>query len=170
MILSYKKIFDAQSKLDSEILKKFKKNYSNTFNERKLALLVEIGEMANEVRSFKYWSIKPASPKEVILGEYVDILHFIVGFCLQFNIKDTFKIKEINHKKQVNITKKILKLYKIFIKLDKSANHGRNKSIIKKFFKKFILLGFALKFTNEDIFNGYFKKNEINHQRQKNKY
>jgi dimeric dUTPase (all-alpha-NTP-PPase superfamily) len=43
-----------QEKLDLDIFQKFSKTYGETFAQRKLALLVELAELANEVRSFKY--------------------------------------------------------------------------------------------------------------------
>lgn len=44
--------------------------------ERLLALQVEVSEFANKTRCFKYWSKKKAEPKEELLDEFVDILHF----------------------------------------------------------------------------------------------
>lgn len=55
-----------------------------------LALLVEIGELANETRCFKYWSNKPASEREVILEEYVDGLHFILSIGIDLGIDKNF--------------------------------------------------------------------------------
>ena len=48
-----------------------------------LALLVEIGELANETRSFKFWSVKPASEKKIILEEFVDGIHFILSLGIE---------------------------------------------------------------------------------------
>lgn len=42
-----------------------------------LALSVEVSELANEVNSFKYWSNKPPSNKEIILEEFSDVLHIL---------------------------------------------------------------------------------------------
>jgi dimeric dUTPase (all-alpha-NTP-PPase superfamily) len=54
MILNLIDIIIQQDELDREILLKNNTNYSETFNERKLATLVEVAELANEVRCFKY--------------------------------------------------------------------------------------------------------------------
>ena len=48
-----------------------------------LALMVEMGEFANELKSFKFWSNKPPSPKEVHLEEFVDVLHFFLSIANQ---------------------------------------------------------------------------------------
>jgi dimeric dUTPase (all-alpha-NTP-PPase superfamily) len=54
MELNFLDIVIQQEELDREILLKYNLNYKETFQERKLALLVELGELANEIRSFKY--------------------------------------------------------------------------------------------------------------------
>ena len=77
--------------------------YNRKIVKRKmLALLVEIGELANETRCFKYWSNKPASEREVILEEYVDGLHFILSIGIDLGIdKTSYSInvhKRIKHK------------------------------------------------------------------------
>ena len=65
--------------------------YNRKIVKRKmLALLVEIGELANETRCFKYWSNKPASEREVILEEYVDGLHFILSIGIDLGIDKNF--------------------------------------------------------------------------------
>jgi dimeric dUTPase (all-alpha-NTP-PPase superfamily) len=54
MIIDFSDILTKQKELDKNIFAKHNKTYHETFNERKLALLVELGELSNEVRSFKY--------------------------------------------------------------------------------------------------------------------
>lgn len=51
-----------------------------------LELLVEIGELANETRCFKYWSTKKASEKSIILEEWIDCLFMILYFCNILNV------------------------------------------------------------------------------------
>jgi dimeric dUTPase (all-alpha-NTP-PPase superfamily) len=47
-------ILEAQKILDKAIQNKHNVNYKNEFEELKLALFVELGELANEVRCFKF--------------------------------------------------------------------------------------------------------------------
>ena len=63
-------IFDQQIKLDKHIQSNHNLRYEDIFEELKLALAVEMGELANEVRCFKFWSFKLPSEKSVILEEY----------------------------------------------------------------------------------------------------
>ena len=67
-------LFALQEALDQEIALAHDVTYETTFPRRLMALLVELGEFANETRCFKYWSVKGPSPKEVILDEYADKL------------------------------------------------------------------------------------------------
>ncbi|MBO1914929.1 dUTP diphosphatase, partial [Microvirga sp. 3-52] len=64
------KLFEMQTELDAFIQKQRVTN-ENVFQSKGLALLVELAELANETRSFKFWSTKGPSDIEVILEEYV---------------------------------------------------------------------------------------------------
>lgn len=66
---------------------------------RLLAFVVEIGECANEVRSFKHWSKKGPSKRSVILEEYVDALHFLLS--LTYSLREAYGLWEYDDGKQV---------------------------------------------------------------------
>jgi dimeric dUTPase (all-alpha-NTP-PPase superfamily) len=55
-----------------------------------LALMVEASEFANETRSFKRWSKKGMSDKEVVIEEFADILFFYLSLAnqLEFTAED----------------------------------------------------------------------------------
>lgn len=95
-------LFKLQKELDDRIAKEHDLQPKKLLKEKMLALLVEIGELANETRCFKYWSNKPASEREVILEEYVDGLHFILSIGIDLGIdKTSYSInvhKRIKHK------------------------------------------------------------------------
>jgi dimeric dUTPase (all-alpha-NTP-PPase superfamily) len=54
MVVDFTSIIIEQDELDRKILLNSNTNYNDTFNDRKLAILVELGELSNEIRSFKY--------------------------------------------------------------------------------------------------------------------
>lgn len=54
-------------------------------NNTALAMFVELAEMMNEIRSFKFWSDKPSSHRTVIIDEYVDVLHFFLSLANQMD-------------------------------------------------------------------------------------
>ena len=64
MKIDFTDLFIKQAALDQEIANKHNISYSNTRKRRTLALLVEIGELANTTRCFKYWSNKGSEDKE----------------------------------------------------------------------------------------------------------
>lgn len=91
--LSLKMFYEAQSSLDSFILlnKKEPMEKEEYLSKTLLALMVEVAELANATRCFKYWSKKESESKEVLLEEYVDIMHFFLSIGLQLG----FSVKEI---------------------------------------------------------------------------
>ncbi len=88
--MNWTTLFDRQRELDERIEEEHQLS-GNQFDERLLALLVELGELANETRSFKFWSTKGPSPQDVILEEYVDGIHFLlsIGLALGYE-RDSF--------------------------------------------------------------------------------
>ncbi len=75
----------------------FKEKYSNTennyFEKTCLALLVEIGEFANETKCFKYWSVKKPE-YEKIIEELSDCIILVLTLFEHFKI-DVMKLKKI---------------------------------------------------------------------------
>jgi dimeric dUTPase (all-alpha-NTP-PPase superfamily) len=132
--------------------------------ELKLALFVELGELANEVRSFKFWSIKPSSERQVILEEYVDGIHFICSLCIANKVKAEFSLPDnigLLEKKDLTIA---------FNKLFSRMSLLNDPNGIHEWFRDYLILGYQLGFTYNDIYQAYFKKNQINFQRQKENY
>lgn len=128
-----------------------------------LALQVEIGELANETRCFKYWSNQGPSSKDIILEEYVDCLHFILSIGLD---KGYENIDFISIQPETEIIQQFLNL---FIDINDFITCNSKDHYIT-LFQDFISLGFSLNFSIEDIENGYFKKNKLNHKRQEQGY
>jgi len=128
-----------------------------------LSLQVELGELANETRCFKFWSTKKPSSNDVILEEYVDCLHFILSIGIEKNFMDI----SLNFKNDTSeLSEQFLNLYVnisdfiICSSLDNYLN----------VFVNFLCLGDNLGFSKEDIENAYLHKNNINHERQDNGY
>lgn len=157
-------IKEMQNELDQKIIIKHGLTEVQTFNSRILSLMVELGELANETRCFKYWSLKLPSEREVILEEYVDGIHFIVslGNTLEVDLtEDMFKRHNYD-----DLTKQFLELYLEISKLTSNITSKHYKNV----FNLYINLGYSLGFSLEDVFNAYLKKNKINHKRQASNY
>lgn len=114
--MEIKELLEKQKKLDAEILSNFIENVqgacygslkqSDFLTEKLLSLQVEVSELANATRCFKYWSVKGPEPKEKMLDEYADIIHFLlsVGNALEFTAEEIeqayLKKHEENYRRQ----------------------------------------------------------------------
>lgn len=165
-IIDLTNIFKQQIELDKHIHLNHNLNYNGIHDELKLSLAVELGELANEVRCFKFWSYKKPSERNIILEEYVDGIHFVTSLAIAKNIKHFNNWKISFNQKQYS--KKEISI--LFNKLFSKINLLNNKLFIKKWYKNYIRLGFVLGFSFDEIKNGYEQKNIINHKRQDDKY
>jgi len=52
--MNFKEIFEMQKALDESIHKTHNVSFEETLDKKVLALLVEVGEFANEIKPFKY--------------------------------------------------------------------------------------------------------------------
>ncbi|MBU3110577.1 dUTP diphosphatase [Clostridium lacusfryxellense] len=157
------KLFQMQNTLDQRIQAEHHLEGVPLLNKKILSLQVELSELANETRCFKFWSTKQPSSKDVILEEYVDCLHFILSLGLEKNFQDTtLDVKDICYE----LSDQFLNLY-IYIAdfaVDSTIHNYLN------IFNNFLSLGQTLGFSVENIENAYLYKNKINHERQDNGY
>jgi dimeric dUTPase (all-alpha-NTP-PPase superfamily) len=84
-----KKLQTEQKKLDEFIIQK--KNLTDIDNKKgftriKIALLVEIGELANELKTFKHWKNQKEVNWEKAKEELIDCLHFYLSWVNHFQI------------------------------------------------------------------------------------
>ncbi len=159
-------ISNMQRELDARILSLHQESVATTFRKRILALLVELGELANETKCFKFWSTKPANERAVILDEYVDGIHFLISLgndlLIDFS-KIQYTMKEVN----VSLSEQFLHCYeKIAAFMSEGQSHLGFMAMLEEYF----YLGNALGFTFDDVVAGYIKKNQKNHERQDTNY
>ncbi|EGO87963.1 hypothetical protein G8S49_01360 [Clostridium botulinum C] len=90
--MDLKEFLDKQGQLDRYILNNKEVNISDKelLTDTLLALQVEVSELANATRVFKYWSNKGPESRERILDEYSDIVHFLLSIANQlgFTVRD----------------------------------------------------------------------------------
>ena len=93
--ITLKELFKIQEDLNSYLIEisNINKSEEEMLSNLFLALQVEVGELANATRCFKYWSRKSSDPKERLLEEYADILHFVlnIGNTLGFTASEVEK-------------------------------------------------------------------------------
>ena len=171
-------IFENQSKLDSHI----EENHPRQEGEDRLlkkavAFQVELGEMAQEWRGFKFWSKdqKPRISKDVLgfhaareglttkplLEEFIDVVHFTASIGLELGIKD-YAVSD--YKKG---SKNVLELVRDLFFASSFIGFNNDK------FKMYDVLinhvdhlGVELGFTEEQLMAAYEEKNQTNHKRQ----
>ena len=83
------KLQSEQKKLDEFIVQK--KNITDadsqkSFIRTKIALLVEIGELANELKTFKHWKSQKEVNWDKAKEELIDCLHFYLSWANSFQI------------------------------------------------------------------------------------
>lgn len=161
--MDWKKLFDMQKELDTYIETNHNVKQAELLDKKILALLVEVGELANETRCFKFWSKKKPSERDVIIEEYVDGIHFLLSLGLNKNF--TFSPSEAKEKKS-DLTEQFNQVFSTII----SFRHQSNIEAYNEMFNEYITLGNMLEFTQDDIYQAYIEKNEVNHQRQNTDY
>lgn len=173
------------------------------------ALVVELAEFANEARFFKYWS-EDQEPRnlvntcewclsegqntccacrgklyeDLVLGEYVDSLHFFVSIALD---KEWGKVLHIREERFIRIEEEgfpggLTEAFNgVIYHLMKSQYEGNAKYLgehyrsAESFFNEawflFMAIGLvAYGYSEEDIEAAYMEKNLVNHERQNTNY
>lgn len=160
--MKFKELFKMQRELDTFIEETQNITY-DVFQEKGLALLVELSELANETRCFKFWSTKGPSDRSVILEEFVDSIHFILslGNMRGFSMDAWPEVKEK------------AELTPLFIETTVAATTfigAPTKEAYHRLWRLYGKLAYNLGFTVEDILDAYLAKNEKNYERQRSGY
>lgn len=162
--MDWRYLYNLQRKLDARIKQEHKLLKQDVFSDKILALYVELGELANETRCFKFWSNKKASEHEVILEEFVDGIHFILSLGIE---KDLYFIDE---KKEASVSKNLTNIFNEVFHFIYQFSQEQNDSTYQQLFLSYLALGNKLGFSNKEIYQAYLEKNEVNHQRQDDGY
>lgn len=152
-----------QDELDSRIFEIHKTSRPATKRDRILALLVELGELANETRCFKYWSVKDASSNDVVFEEFSDVLHFSLSLGVDLAYEEEFINYEI---KDISLNDMFHQLYESVIAFSLNGTIDAYEKMMSNVF----LLAHLIGMNEKDIRDMYFMKNEKNHQRQDTNY
>ncbi|HLS10355.1 dUTP diphosphatase [Lentibacillus sp.] len=161
--MDWSSLYTMQKQLDAYIESQHDLSGRDVFQEKYLALLVELGELANETRCFKFWSIKPRSDQSIILEEYVDGIHFLLSLGLEKGYRytaDRVNSVETDETGQFN---RVYDVCTAFYRDPSEANYNQ-------LFENYLQLGILLGFDEHAIKDAYFKKNEVNYERQNQGY
>ena len=163
MKINLSELFEAQKQLDARIAENHNVTYESTRSRRTLSLLVELGELANSTRCFKYWSNKGSEPLERVLDEYADALHFFLSLGI-----DAGTSKMVYNRTKIvgDLTDQILETYKRVNKFVEKRSDANYIKAFQAFLNIIPLLGVRWK----TVENAYFKKLGVNYNRQENNY
>jgi len=158
--MNLEELFSLQAKLDKVISDNHDLSNKKLFSKKVIALIVEVSELANATRCFKYWSYKQPESKEKILEEFADCLHFTISLGVEIGFVNFSKIKY--EKNSIPLYEQLLSLY-IDIN-DFLACHNEDNFV--SIFNNLLCMGLSMDFSEIELFDAYIKKNEININRQ----
>ncbi|MCM3711788.1 dUTP diphosphatase [Sporosarcina luteola] len=156
-------LFTMQRQLDAYI----QKNQfvtEDVFKEKGLALLVELAELANETKCFKFWSSKGPSERNVILEEYVDSIHFLLSLGIEKEL-DSLEVWPI-----VEVDGDLTELFLQTVNAIQEFLVATDMQSYKNIWIHYGAIANRLEISYEEIMKAYVDKNEENYKRQQTGY
>lgn len=155
--MNIKKMLETQKKLDEANLKKAGiEEYP--IEEVKTAYRVELGELLQEWKQFKFWKLsKGEIDREKLIEEWADCCHFALSLENEYKLDDEDVQSRINSK----MTNEI---YGIYDTIDDCFK------VDDWVLLETISLGLKLGFTLEELEQAYYRKNKINWDRVNSNY
>ncbi len=160
--MNFEKIFMMQADLDKAIQAEHKIKTEDIVTKRIVALLVELGEFANEIKPFKYWKKDKTIDQAKTIEEFVDGIHFFSSLALLINLSPIIEPKVVSE----DPSTQLVKVFGAISLLDDSLNE---KTLTHAFS---LYLGIASLYDIDEqmIETSYIEKNKINYQRIANNY
>ena len=155
----FQKIYDENKELDKMFINNT--NDLDIVRKNKLELLVEIGELANETKCFKYWIDTPCN-MTLVKEEYADCIIMTLCFFNYLNVSldEEFPIYD----DRLDIIDMFSKLYELAV----SFYQNDTKNTIKSIFVYLIELGHILSIDDTSIIDSVLNKIKKNKERLAN--
>lgn len=157
----------SQKDLDESIMSAYGLDKIEEENLR-MAILDEVGELTHELKGNWCWWKKTQAPVDMgkVLGELVDIWHFVLSYQNHFNFGEEARLSYLNEEELSSGTLKRLRTKKN--KLPKVLT--RLVIFESSIIPMLIAITEYLGFTIEQVYEAYGDKNKINYQRLKEGY
>lgn len=158
--MNLEKLFTMQKALD-QFIQSNKQVVEDVFIKKGLALLVELSELANETRCFKFWSEKGPSERSIILEEYVDSIHFILSLGIE---------KNLHNLTEWPMEEREGDLTALFLSTSNSIHqflYNPTMETYKDVWIQYGAIAKLLNFSSEELVEAYISKNEKNYERQR---
>lgn len=162
MRLDLSPLIPYQAQLDDRIHTTHNETRASTRTKRILALMVEIAELANETRSFKYWSVRGANARSELLEEFIDTIHFTLSLGLDLNQEQA----TVEAHAQGDLNQLFIEWMQACCALQDHFDLAHYHALLTYVPRVAQTLGFS----EAEILASYVAKNEKNHQRQNEAY
>lgn len=104
--MKFSQMYDIQKKMNKKIFENMDTIYHNQtlLSMDLLELSVEVGELANEIKCFKYWSKKRKKvTRQKVLTEYADVIHALLSVGIRLQLEPQEILNAFIDKQEVNI-------------------------------------------------------------------
>lgn len=163
-----KEMLQMQAKLDEAIMKEYGLAEIDEA-ELNMAILDEVGELTHELKGNWCWwkKTQPKVDRKKVLGELVDVWHFVLSYTNNFNDGESMFDTE---------TDEFDRGYKYYLSkthFNKNALTNLYSELIDSWLEKLIILVVIteyLGFTIEQVYKAYCEKNKVNYQRLESGY
>lgn len=157
-----KEMLQMQKKLDEAIMKEYGLDEIYEYNLR-MAILDEVGELTHELKGDWCWWKKTQAPVDdkKVLGELVDIWHFVLSYQNHFNKGEEMLCSYSNEKEMSDTLIERLRAKTINLPFALSHLVYYKGSIITVL----VAISEYLGFTIEQVYEAYCNKNKVNYQR-----
>lgn len=163
MEIQLKELYLKQLELDKAIQENHNCDYKSTRYKRFLAFQVELNELANATRCFKFWSNKEGESKARLLDEFADGMHFILSIGIDFGYQ--VESVDIVHLED-DLTMGFLLCNKLFVDFMEKQDFDSYIEFLTYFFSLSTIFGY----NPNELVEAYFLKLGVNYQRQDNNY
>lgn len=155
--MNIKKMLETQKKLDEANLKKAGiEEYP--IEEVKTAYRVELGELLQEWKQFKFWKLsKGEIDREKLIEEWADCCHFALS------LENEFYPEGVSAYYSYSYEISSYQNFDIYLLIDNCFTGETN-------LENTIALGLKLGFTLEELEQAYYRKNKINWDRVNSNY
>lgn len=160
-ISKWNEIYLNNKRLDNIFIEKYG-DFNTLFNKNCIGLLVELGELVNETKVFKYWSIKKPN-KDLVLEEFADVITSILVFYNMLNLK----IEEPkNHLK----TNDILELFNYLFSQTSKLMNNFSADLVIDIFNNLFYAKELLDIKEDELIKSISKKHKVIEERLNSEY
>lgn len=162
-----KEMLQMQAKLDEAIMNEYGLNEIDEENLR-MAIIDEVGELTHELKGNWCWwkKTQPQVDKEKVIGELVDVWHFVLSYQNHFNGGEKGILNDLMFERNSDSMLNLLMTNEY--KLSETLTDLATFNIYKM--ERLVAISEYLGFTIEQVYKAYYGKNKINYQRLKEGY